>query len=173
MTERPPNVRFACAADEDEIMRLMREAFKEQPIFPLNEHKMRETIRNCTKENLNDRRGMIAVVDGEKGIAGYLIAVFAQYWYTDSYHLEEFSNFVHPDQRHAWKGYARSLIEFAKWFAEFCNVPLLMGIFSTQRLKGKVRLYNRQAKLAGAVFVHNTGHADNMLSARDLFTENG
>lgn len=172
MTVRPTNVRFACAADEDEIMRLMCEAFTEQPIFPLNEHKMRETIRACTKENLNARRGMVAVVEGEKGLEGYLIAVFAQYWYSDSYHLEELSNFVHPDHRHAWKGHARNLIEFAKWFSEFCDVPLILGVFSTQRLKGKVRLYERQAKMCGVIFAHNTGHIDNTLSARDLFVEN-
>jgi len=164
MTERPANVRFATIADEDEIMRLMREAFKEQPIFPLNERKMLETIRKCTVENIKDRRGMIAIVGPPGALEGYLIAVFAQYWYSDAYHLEELSNFVHPDHRLAWKGHARNLIEFAKWFAEFCEVPLLMGILSTQRLEGKIRLYQRQVKMCGAVFVHNTGHIDGLLS---------
>ena len=98
-TAMPANVRFAVASDEDEIMRLMHAAFKEQPIFPLNEHKMRGAKRKCTLENLNDRKGFVAVIDGPDGLEAYLIAVFAQYWYTDAFHIEELSNFVHPDHR--------------------------------------------------------------------------
>lgn len=163
MTPMPPNVRFATATDENEIMRLMKAAFKEQPIFPLNEHKMREVIRKCTLENLNERRGMVAVIDGPGGLEAYLIAIFGQYWYTDEFHLEELSNFVHPEHRRG-KHHARSLMEFAKWFAEFCGVPLIMGILSTQRLEPKIRLYQRQMKLCGAVFIHNTGHVGDLLS---------
>lgn len=162
-TVRPASVRFGRVEDTEEIMRLMHAAFKEQPIFPLNERKMREAIRSCTAENLNDRRGMVAVIDGEKGIEGYLIAVFATYWYTDATHLEELSNFVHPDHRKG-KHHARQLMDFAKWFAEFCDVPLLMGILSTQRLEPKIRMYQRHVKMCGAVFVHNTGHVDGLLS---------
>lgn len=163
-TEMPKTVRFAAASDEDEIMRLMHAAFKEQPIFPLNEKKMRETIRACTLDDLVKRKGMVAVVGEPGALEGYLIAIFIPYWYTNEYHLEELSNFVHPDHRFAWKGHARSLIEFTKWFAEFCGVPLVMGIFSTKRLDGKIRLYERQVKKCGAVFVHNTGHMDGLLS---------
>jgi hypothetical protein len=165
MTPMPPNVRFAKSSDEDEIMRLMRAAFKEQPIFPLNENKMREVIRKCTAEDMQNRRGMVAVIDGPDGLEGYLIAVFSQYWYTDAFHLEELSNFVHQDHRRG-KHHARNLIEFAKWFAEFCGVPLIMGILSTQRLEPKIRCYQRQMKLCGAVFTHNTGHVDGLLSER-------
>jgi hypothetical protein len=163
MTDRPLLVRFASAKDEDEIVRLMQAAFLEQPIFPLNETKIRKTIRACTLENLNDRIGMVAVIDGERGLEGYLIAIFANYWYSDAFHLEELSNFVHPDHRQG-KHHARNLIEFAKWFAEVCEVPLVMGILSTQRLEGKIRLYKRQMKMVGAVFVSNTGYANDALS---------
>ena len=162
-TAMPANVRFAVASDEDEIMRLMHAAFREQPIFPLNEHKMRGAIRKCTLENLNDRKGFVAVIDGPDGLEAYLIAVFAQYWYTDAFHIEELSNFVHPDHRRG-KHHARNLMEFAKWFSEFCGAPLIMGILSTQRLEPKTRLYQRQMKLCGAVFVHNTGHVGDALS---------
>lgn len=160
MTEKPANIRLAVPEDEDIIMAMMNEAFVEQPIFPLDEDKMRAQIRFCTER----KGGFVALAVGEKGeLEGYLIACLYQYWYSSDWHLEELSNFVRPDCR---KGthHARDLIAFAKWFAEKMNVPLLMGIFSTQRLEAKIRLYKRQATYAGAVFVHNTGHVDGLLS---------
>ena len=161
MTERPSTIRLATPADENGIMELMCAAFDEQPIFPLDKDKMREKIRLCTSR----QGGFVALAEGENGkLEGYLIAILGSYWYSDAWHLEELSNFVHPDCR---KGthHARDLIQFAKWFAETMNVPLLMGILSTQRLESKIRLYQRQAKMAGAIFVHNTGHVGDLLSA--------
>lgn len=157
-TERPAIVRIAVPSDTEELMRLMRAAFVEQPIFPLNEEKMREVIRKGTHRDC----GVIGVIDGPKGLEGYIIGVLSSYWYTDAWHLEELSNFVHPDHRHP--GHAKALIEFIKWFAEQMGVPLLMGILSTKRLEAKIRLYKRQVTQAGAVFVHNTGHDHDQLS---------
>lgn len=159
-TQYPKSVRVAVPSDEVEIIRLMRAAFFEQPIFPLNEDKMRETIRHC----VNRKGGVIGVIDGPKGLEGYLIATLFQHWYTDAWHLEELSNFVHPDCRKP--GHAKALIEFAKWFAETMGYPLIMGILSTQRLEAKTRLYQRQIKMVGAVFAHNTGHIDGLMSER-------
>lgn len=157
-TERPVSVRVAMSQDEDAILKLMKSAFEEQPIFPLDEHKMREKIRICT-----DRKGgVVGVIDGPNGLEGYLIAVLGQFWYSDAWHLEELSNFVHPDSRRST--HAKDLISFAKWFAEQMNVPVLLGILSTQRLDAKVRLYQRQAKQVGAIFAHNTGHVGDLLS---------
>ena len=158
-TERPTTVRVANPSDEDEVMRLMRAAFDEQPIFALNEQKMRDKIRTCTER----RGGVLGVVDGTKGLEGYLIAELSQYWYTDEWHLGELSNFVHPE--HRGTTHARDLINFAKWFTEQLNMPLVMGILSTQRLDAKIRLYQRQLTPVGAVFVSNTGHIGDALSA--------
>ena len=155
---RPPSVRVAIPSDENEIMRSMRAAFEEQPIFPLDEQRMRDRIRMCTQR----KGGVVGVIDGPKGIEGYLIAVLSQYWYTDAWHLEELSNFVHPDYRRST--HAKDLISFAKWFAEQMSVPLIMGILSTQRLDAKIRLYQRQVKHVGAVFAFNTGHLGDALS---------
>ena len=158
-TERPTIVRIATPADEEEIMRLMLAAFAEQPTFELNEDKIRTKIRQATQRE----GGVIGVIDGPKGLEGYLFAQLAQYWYTDEWHLEELSNFVHPDHRHP--GHAKALIEFAKWFAEQMSVPLLMGILSTKRLEAKIRLYTRQVRQVGAVFIYNTGHPNDQLTA--------
>lgn len=161
MIERPANIRLAKPQDEDTILVLMRAAYKEQPIFPLDETKMREKIKICTTR----KGGFVAVAPGEDGKPeGYLIVCLANYWYTDAWHLEELSNFVHPDHR---KGthHARDLLQFGKWFSEKMGVPFLAGILSTQKLEEKIRLYRRQSLVhAGAVFVYNTGHIDGLLS---------
>lgn len=159
-TAFPSIVRLGAPADEEEILRLMYAAFDEQPIFPLNEAKMRHEIRRA----VNRDGGVIGVIPGKDGrLEGYLLAVLSTYWYSDAWHIEELTNFVHPDHRHP--GHAKALIEFAKWFAEQMNIPLLMGILSTKRLEAKIRLYKRQVTQAGAVFVYNTGHVNDQLSA--------
>lgn len=157
-TARPSSVRVAIPSDEDAIFKLMQRAYEEQPIFPLDEQKMRDKIRLCTGR----KGGVIGVVEGPNGLEGYLIAVMAQYWYSDAWHLEELSNFVHPNYRRST--HAKDLINFAKWFSEQLQLPLIMGILSTQRLEPKIRLYKRQATLCGAVFVYNSGHVDGLLS---------
>lgn len=158
-TARPENVEIASPADEEELVALMHEVFREQPIFKINEDKMRQGIRLATQREGN----VIGVIRGPERIEAYIIAQLASYWYTDEWHVEELSSFVHPDYR-SGGGRARSLIEFAKWFAEQMNMPLIMGILSTKRLEAKVRLYRRQVTPCGAIFVHNSGHADNLLS---------
>lgn len=160
MIERPLNVRLATPADEDAVYKLMQTAYIEQPIMPLNEHKIRDKIRLATER----KGGVLCVIDGENGIEAYLIATLSQYWYTDQWHLEELSNFVHQDHRRTT--HAKSLIEFIKWFAEQMGVPLIMGILSTQRLDAKIRLYRRQVTPVGAVFAYNTGHIDGLLSEK-------
>jgi len=157
-TQRPEIVRVATPKDEDAILGLMRLAYAEQPISPLNEDKIRNQIRHCTQQ----KGGVLGVIDGPEGLEGYLIATLFQHWYSDAWHLEELSNFVHPEHRKP--GHAKALIEFAKWFAEQLDMPLIMGIMSTKRLEAKTRLYKRQIHQVGAVFAHNTGHIDGMLS---------
>lgn len=158
MTEKPTNVRIAIRSDEDGIYNLMVEAHREQPIFELNEFKIREKLRFCT-----DRKGgAIGVIDGPSEIEAYLIGELQRHWYTDEWHFGELSNFVHPEHRK--KPHAKNLIQFAKWFAEQMGMPLIMGILSTQRTAAKIRFYERQITPCGALFVHNTGHANGVLS---------
>jgi hypothetical protein len=160
MTERPQDIRFGVPSDEDAIIKLMEAAYEEQPIFPLNKDKMRDRVREC----LTLKSGFVALTTDEKGEAvGYLLAIVSAFWYTDTHIVEELSNFVLPKYRTSGSR-GRHLIEFAKWFAEQMDIPLIFSILSTQRLAAKTRLYQRQGRLAGAVFVHNTGHLEGLLS---------
>jgi hypothetical protein len=161
MTERPGDVRFAIPSDGEAVLGLMLEAYKEQPTFKLSEQKMRDKIRLCT--NVPEGKGFIGIIGKPENLEGYIIATVSTYWYTDEPHIEELSNFVHPDFRNPG-GHARKLIDFAKWVAEQFELPLLLGILSTKRLEPKIRLYQRQAKHCGAIFIHNSQHAEGLLS---------
>jgi hypothetical protein len=57
--------------------------------------------------------------------------------------LEERIVFVKKEFRAAKGGRARKLCEFAKQSAERLGLPLMIGILSTERTEGKVRLYRR------------------------------
>lgn len=160
-TPFPSTVRLGIPGDEDQIYKLMCLAYEEQPIFPLDEDKMREMIKHC----VNRKGGFVGVIDGEDGkLEGYIIAVLSQFWYTKAWHLEELSNFVRPDLRALRPGHAKNLINYAKAFADVMDYPIIIGILSTQKLEAKIRLYRRQATQVGAVFAYNTGHLGGALS---------
>lgn len=159
MTERPENVRVAGPQDEDEIYRLMKDAHTEQPIAPFCEKSVRDTIKRALIRTPGTHNvGVIAVIDGEKGLEGYLCAFITPWWFSDptvpaGWRLEELTNFVHPDHRKS--NHAKHLIQFAKWMSENINLILIMGIMGVERLLPKIKLYERQIKPMGGLFYHN------------------
>lgn len=163
-TPRPLDVRLATISDEEAALELMCIAQREQPIFTLNYNKIRGVIQRCTRPQAAEGKfGALALIDGPDGtLEGYLLMLVTQHWFTDDWHVDEISNFVRPDIRKVRPGHARKLINFAKWFAEAMDMPLIMGILTTKRLEAKIKLYGRQLIPAGCVFVHNTGHGKSL-----------
>lgn len=152
-TPYPANVRIATAQDEPEILRLMRMAHAEQPIASLSEKKLHSIIELATAKNPKDRKGIIGVIDGPKGLEAYFCAIFSEWWFSDECRIEELSNFVHPDHR---KGqHFDALMQFGKWVSEYFGLTLLMGIMASERLIPKIRLYERKIKPLGGLFYHN------------------
>lgn len=156
-TEYPKEVRTATMADADELLALMRLAHTEQPIAPFSEDAVRVTIKSAI-EGTENRKGVIGVVEGERGIEGYILAFITPWWFSDpavpeGWRLEELTNFVHPDCRRS--GHAKRLIEFAKWLSENIGLILIMGIMTNGRLDAKIRLYQRQVTPFGGLFFHN------------------
>jgi len=94
--------------------------------------------------SLNLNRGLIGVIEGESGMleAGILLRIDTMP-YSDENILAERAIFVHPDFRSAKGGRASRLCEFAKKAADTLEMPLLIGILSSNRAAGKVRLYER------------------------------
>jgi hypothetical protein len=85
--------------------------------------------------------------------------------YSDEQILCERAIFVRPEFRSAKGGRASRLCEFAKSTADKLEMPLLIGVLSTHRAAGKVRLYERHfGKPAGAYWLYGakTGHTFEM-----------
>jgi hypothetical protein len=151
-------VRLARPEDDEPIYRLLLKLYDENALLPMNEKKVRATIRAGT----HGEGGIVGVIEGADGIEASIGMAFAQFWYTEAWHLNELWCFVRPDRRKST--HARRLIEFGKWCADRLSggdaagprqrVPLLLGIVTRHRLLPKMRLFQRQAPQVGAIFMH-------------------
>jgi hypothetical protein len=76
--------------------------------------------------------------------------------YSDENVLAERAIFVHPDFRSAKGGRASRLCEFAKQTSDALDLPLLIGVLSSERAAGKVRLYERHfGEPSGAYWLYH------------------
>lgn len=148
-TVKPENVRLAMAGDEDAIFDILALAHAENGCAPMNDLKVRRGI----KDAIEQRGGVLGVIDGPTGFEGVLMLRLSQWWYSEEWHLDELCNFVHPNFRSS--NHAKSLLQFGKWFAEQMNRPLFIGVMTHTRMEAKNRLYRRQLHQGGALFYHN------------------
>lgn len=90
--------------------------------------------------------GIVGIVGPRDGKPeGFTLLRVTNMWYgqSDDQVLEERIVFVKSEFRSAKGGRARKLVDFAKQSAERLGLPLMIGILSTERTEGKVRLYRR------------------------------
>ena len=92
---------------------------------------------------------------------GFIILRIGKMWYSHSDVVEEKAIFVHPDFRAAKGGRAKKLAEFGKSVADKQGLPLIIGVLSNHRTKGKIRMYERLfGEPAGAFFLYNAQTGD-------------
>ena len=170
MTTPPPIVRVARASDEDPIYNLLTEKhglYEENALFKLSKSKARMTNKyGCARHNgklgePGGPQGIIGVIEENGKIVASIGMEFCTFWYTEDWHLSELWNFVHPDYRKS--NYADDLIDFGKWCSDQLGIPLQMGIISTHRVEGKVRLYRRKMRYVGGYFIHGLPDLDEKL----------
>lgn len=151
-------VRLGTHLDEEPMLELAVRAWHENGIMDVNREKMRGMIRPA----LHLWEGMVGIIgDPGQRIEGAVLLRVSQMWYSDAHILEEKAIFVDPEFRSAKGGRARLLIEFSKKVADSLNIPLVIGVLSSERTAGKIRLYERQfGAPAGAFFLYGTktGH---------------
>lgn len=149
------HVRFAEPADEERLFDFLMFLYEENALFPIAEHKVRDMIRHATDK----RGGVIGIIDGADGrIEASIGMVIEEWWYTESPSLNEKWNFVREDCRRT--EHAVTMIEFAKTCSERLSkgqmqIPLFIGIVSTERTEAKVRMYRRRLQHVGGFFMHN------------------
>ena len=133
-------VRVGTIDDVDGMMALALAACEENGLTDPNPIKLLEQIW----ASLNQDHGIVGVIgDSGKPLEAAILPRTEPLWYSDKLSLVERAVFVHPDFRSAKGGRARQLIEFAKTAAESLEMPLVIGILSSQRALSKVKLYER------------------------------
>ena len=163
MIERPQNVRVATHADREVVLESMIRAYEENALVNQDKAHCLATIDpDRVMEFVNsafDRKGGVIGVIGTDRIEAHIAIALSQWWYSSDWHLEELSSFVHPDFRRST--HAKSLLQFGKWFSEKMSdsvpTPLFIGILNGERMEAKVRLYQRQFTMRGALFYYDGG----------------
>lgn len=144
-------VRVASAGDEDEVMNLCRALHAENGLFSMDEDRVRGTLRMAFEK----KGGLLGVIGDPGKIEAIIYMLFAQFWYSNDWHLEELFSYVHPDHRKSSN--ATDLIDFAKRCSTEIGIPLIIGVVSNTRTEQKVKLYQRKFdKPNGAFFVFNS-----------------
>lgn len=156
-----PKVRIGAVEDVDGMMKLALAASDENGLTKANPAKLLNEIW----AGLTRNHGIVGII-GEPGtdFEATILLRAEPLWYSDDVSLIERAIFVHPEFRSAKGGRARILCEFAKTVADTLNLPLVIGILSSHRAKGKVALYERQfGQQSGAYWIYNarTGEHSN------------
>jgi hypothetical protein len=147
-------VRVATPKDLDEVMRMAIAGAQENSFMPAKV----ELILNEVWPAVNQDRGICGIIGEPQSKAqGIVILRIGTVYYSEQLCVEEKIVFVDPAYRAAKGGRARQLCEFSKHVADRLNLPLLIGICSSERTKAKVRLYERIfGAPAGAYFLYKT-----------------
>jgi hypothetical protein len=153
MFENSFGVRAGTPEDIDPMMQLALAACEENGFVEPNPQKLLQEIWPA----LNLEHGLVGIIEGENGILeGAVLLRIGSMWYSNARVLEEKAIFIHPDYRSAKGGRARRLCEFTKLVADRLKMPLIIGVLSNHRTKGKIKLYERQfGEPSGAFFLYN------------------
>lgn len=151
--------RLATEADEEGLMRILKQNHAENGIGPLSQLLVGDAILQGTRA----KGAIIGVVDGDDEIAGTVGLVFDSWWYSDpaapgATLLRERWMYVRPAYRDG--ACFDALWKFATGVADAMSqeigrpIPLLLGVMATDRVEAKLRLYSRRLPLAGGAFLY-------------------
>lgn len=150
-------VRRATPADREQIWQLFHLLHAENGVFSLSELKINWLLDRVLHPELIPEgdmglRGYMGVIGPSHAIEGFILMVLATFWYTEDFHIEELTNFVHPDYRKSH--HAKTLLSYSRHLSDKIGIPLLIGIISNTRTEAKVRLYRRQLPEVGSFFLY-------------------
>lgn len=153
-------IRLATTEDMPEVMKLAVMACEENGFLDASLPLLAQTLWPA----LNQDGGLCGIIgDPGKALEAFVVLRIGEMYYSTAKCIEEKVVFVHPDFRAAKGGRARKLCEFSKKVADTLELPLLIGVCSSERTAGKVRMYERIfGPPAGAYFLYRTktgGHA--------------
>ena len=154
-------IRLATTDEMSDVMKLAIAGAEENGFLDASPARIAQTVWPALAQD----RGLCGVI-GERGaLEAFVVLSIGTVYYSPQLCVEEKIIFVHPDFRSAKGGRARRLCEFSKKVADTLELPLLIGVCSSHRTAGKVKMYERIfGPPAGAYFLYRTktgGHAVN------------
>jgi hypothetical protein len=158
MTVKPDTVRLAKAGDQELLFALACASDDEWCMGERDDDKVRHVIRLAI-EGGPPPRPVFGVIRGRSIIEGAIGLYPTEPWNSADPYLRAFFHFVHPEYRKS--RHAVHLTEFAKWFAEKAGLPVVLELLHPERTEAKERMYGRQAKRIGGLYIHGAA-----LSAR-------
>lgn len=166
-------VRLAEASDEEALMQAVQRMHAEnewglrgadgKPL-PFCRHRTRATIQRAIIPRRNDpgvAPAWIGVIPGDNGdIAGSIYLSVELPFCSESPFLAELWNYVFPNYRKS--NNAKTLIAFSKTIASIIQIPLVIGVFTSERVMAKCRLYQRQlGEPSGQFFIYQGARGHN------------
>lgn len=146
----PAKVRIAARDEEDAILGLCRELHAENGMVSMDD----DLVRAMLRRSFDRQGGIIGAIGAPGAIEAMIFLLLTSFWSSRDTHLEELFSFVRPDHRKS--DHAETLVRFAVQCAKECEIPLVIGVVTSKRLAGKVRLYRRVlGNPSGAYFVVN------------------
>jgi hypothetical protein len=159
MTPKPSDVRVAREADAENLISLVCASETEWSLLPRSLDRVRSVVWAAVGPSLHDHAGKaimkptFGVIGDARRIEGAIGLFPTQPWDSESYYLRVFFHYVAPDCRKSTHG--KHLMEFVKWFGDRANVPVVFELLHQERVEAKARLYARQAKNAGGLYIHH------------------
>jgi hypothetical protein len=160
MTDDTLEIRLATTDDMTEVMKLAVMAAEENGFLDASQTLLAQALWPA----LNNDHGLCGVIGASHSpLEAFVLLQIGTLFYSTQPCVEEKVVFCHPNFRSAKGGRARRLCEFSKKVADYLDLPLLIGVCSSHRTAGKVKMYERIfGPPAGAYFLYRTktgGHA--------------
>ena len=154
MTDEALQIRTATVDDLADVMALAVAGAQENSFLPARVN----LILNEVWPAVNQDHGLCGIIGQPNGKPeGIVILRISTMYYSEQMCVEEKIIFVSPEFRSAAGGRARKLCEFSKKVADTLDLPLLIGVCSSERTKAKVKMYERIfGEPAGAYFLYKT-----------------
>lgn len=137
-TKPEPVVRFAVPEDYPQIIALGEELHAENGHSQKIDYDIAEA---AIMEAIMRNRALIGVIGPVGSIEGIIFVRFSSWWNSSEVFMEELFMYVPPEFRKTAN--AKTMILWANDIANQLEIPLLMGVMSTHRTKGKLKLYEK------------------------------
>jgi hypothetical protein len=148
------SVRVANASEVHEVMRLAVMGAEENSFLPAKT----ELILNEVWPAVNQDKGICGCIGPAGGqLEAIVILRIGNIYYSEQACVEEKLLFCAPQFRSAKGGRAHKLCEYSKHVADILDLPLLIGVCSSERTRAKVKMYERIfGEPAGAYWLYRT-----------------